>query len=537
MPMTLIFDQPHALRSAEARQQPLAALLALFRAELDIQTALDAGCGVGYFSSFLSTNGLRVTAFDGRRTNVEEASQRHPEVSFCCADIEDTSVLGLGCFDLVACFGLLYHLENPFRAIRHLHSLTRKVLVLESMCVPGESALMRLRDEPRIEDQSLTPVAFYPTENCLVRMCYQAGFEYVYRVNSLPDHEDFKQLPGRKRLRTMLVASKTPLITPMLAYVPEHRDTADPWLDTRQSLGKLLRFAKRLWGEKVHWMRSHWFQFFPRVPLPVRLLNGCWWLARNDAASHAILARTFEQRESRFVLRFLRSGMVVLDVGAHHGYYSLLASKAVGASGKVIAFEPSPREQLFLRRHLDINRCSNVVVEPIAFGSSEREADFYVVEGTETGCNSLRPPNVKQRIDICRAQVLRLDDYVKERRIKHVDFIKLDAEGGELDILRGARRLLEHGPRPVILAEVQDLRTQPWGYKAHEIVSYLESRDFIWYGLTGAGKLETIGDARSLDGNFVAVPREKLGLLPDWGLIETRAHIESQIQVEARCLR
>jgi hypothetical protein len=79
-------------------------------------------------------------------------------------------ILQLGWFDLVLCFGLLYHLENPLRAIRHLRGLTEKCLLLESMCLPEEKPSMLLREEPRQEDQSLTDVACYPSEGSLVKM-------------------------------------------------------------------------------------------------------------------------------------------------------------------------------------------------------------------------------------------------------------------------------------------------------------------------------------------------------------------------------
>jgi len=63
-----------------------------------------------------------------------------------------------------------------------------------------------------------------------------------------------------------------------------------------------------------------------------------------------------------------------------------------------------------------------------------------------------------------------LDDVLWRLQVNAVDFIKLDAEGAELGVLQGARELLRGASRPVILAEVQDLRTQPWGYRARDIV-------------------------------------------------------------------
>jgi FkbM family methyltransferase len=502
-----VFDQSHAIKAVEARLEPLRELLPFLKRELGLQTALDAGCGIGYFSDFLLHQGLRVFAFDGRQGNVEEASKRHPEIAFCTADVEDSSVLKLGTFDLVLCFGLLYHLENPFRAIRHLHALTKGPLLLESVCVPSDSPVLQLRDEPVLEDQSLTEVAFYPSEPCLIRMCYRVGFGHVYRINALPDHPDFKSSFDRRQMRTMLVASKLPLNFPTLSYVAEPRDAIDPW-GKHKLLARAVHFLRKPLREKLRSVRFCWLRL-SRIPLPIRLSFGAWWLPRNDACGNAILAGSFENGECRFVEKLLRPGMVVLDVGAHHGYYTLMASKKVGSAGRVISFEPSPRERDFLLQHLRFNRCENVVVESAALGCRPGDAEFFVVDGTQTGCNSLRPPVVAEPVTTHRVAVTTWDQYVGRESVTRVDFVKLDAEGGELDVLRGAEGMLKQTYRPLIMAEVQDIRTRPWGYDAQEIIRFLEERDFLWYRILPGGNLELMPQVNIYDGNYVAVPSER----------------------------
>jgi len=94
----------------------------------------------------------------------------------------------------------------------------------------------------------------------------------------------------------------------------------------------------------------------------------------NDVCSDAIFTDSFEKAEIHFVENFLKEGMTVLDIGAHHGFYTILASKKVGPSGRVIAFEPSPRERRRLLLHLKLNQCSNVKVEPSYVHSLSEEA-------------------------------------------------------------------------------------------------------------------------------------------------------------------
>jgi FkbM family methyltransferase len=252
-------------------------------------------------------------------------------------------------------------------------------------------------------------------------------------------------------------------------------------------------------------------RIFPEMPIPLRLPCGAWWLAERSALDHELIYNGFEMAEARLVERLLRSGMTVLDVGAHHGLYTLPASKQVGRRGRVIAFEPSPRERKRLLTHLRLNRCSNVCVEPYALGDSAGEADLFLVEGLHDWCNSLRPPVIEDRTCTVRVEVRRLDDALETLGISQVDFIKLDVEGAELSVLRGAARLLQGESRPAILAEVQDLRTWPWGYRAEEIIKFLVLADYRWFGLYEEGGLERVANnLAAYDANLVALPTERV---------------------------
>jgi FkbM family methyltransferase len=276
-----------------------------------------------------------------------------------------------------------------------------------------------------------------------------------------------------------------------------------------ERLHRAWRFLQKPWPEKRKSLYIRWARMFKGMPAPFRLPFGAYWLARNDNLGEPLLSSNFETAELAFVERFLQPGMTVLDLGAHHGLYTLLASKQVGKEGKVISFEPSPRERKALRLHLTLNRCRNVSVQEVALGSKETEAELHVVEDWAAGCNSLRPPVVAARTSAIRVRVARLDDVLSSQGIDRVHFIKLDVEGAELEVLEGAARLLERRPRPVILAEVQDIRTQPWGYPAREIINDLANRGFRWFRLSEDGSLESLNvTAETFDGNFVAWPEE-----------------------------
>jgi FkbM family methyltransferase len=206
--------------------------------------------------------------------------------------------------------------------------------------------------------------------------------------------------------------------------------------------------------------------------------------------------------------------MTVLDIGAHHGLYSLAASQSVHARGHVYSFEPSPRERRLLERNLRCNLCRNVSVHGKALGASRGRATLFLVEGVLDGCNSLRPPSGCSETRPVEVEVSTLDEFMQENGISVVEFIKMDVEGAELSVLQGAVRLLSSPVRPWILAEIADLRTQPWGYPAREILEHLEQKGFHWFEPIGQGGLRPADRTlASYNHNLVAVPSERMSTI------------------------
>ncbi len=503
------FDRQHYQELIGARADTIKSVLSRIKDLFSLKTAVDAGAGVGFFSQTLHECGLDVCGFDGRTENVSEARKRYPHIPFEQGDIQDPSILVLGKFDLTLCFGLLYHLENPLLAIRHLRALTRKCLLLESMCIPGTLPSMLLREEPKEGDQSLSDVAYYPSEGSLVKMLYRAGFGYVYRLLLLPDHDDFRETSEHRRKRTVLFASVAPTDLFGFRLCVEAHETDDPW-SKRAVTGRLDRFMSLPTGRKYAALAHRARRAFPRMPIPWRLPFGAWWLAQDGELDHKLLYERFEAAELTFVANILQPGMTVLDIGAHHGLYSLLCSKCVGRNGLVIAFEASPRECGRLARHVGLNRCANVHIEPCAVGSEHDFADLFVVDGACDWGNSLRAPVVKEPTYKVRVEVRAVDDVLLGLGISKVDFVKLDVEGAELSVLQGATRLLRAHSRPAILVEVQELRTQPWGYPSRAIVDFLTDLNFRWFSVAGDGALQPVSNLLdSYDANLVALPSER----------------------------
>jgi SAM-dependent methyltransferase len=245
MKQMLPFDKEHYTKINQARLNFLEQWLPRLITAHGLKNVLDVGCGVGSFSQYLVSLGLQVKALDARSENISVAQKRHPDIKFFVEDIENPTVKKLGSFDLTFCFGLLYHLENPFLAVRNLQALTEKVLLIESMVTPASFPSARLVDERINEDQSMNYIAFIPSELGLIKMLYSSGFRYVYLSKMLPYHEDFRECAELHQKRTVIVASKFALEVPFLQRVDEPA-TIDPWIKTLGSqLNRVRRFLTK----------------------------------------------------------------------------------------------------------------------------------------------------------------------------------------------------------------------------------------------------------------------------------------------------
>lgn len=164
----------------------------------------------------------------------------------------------------------------------------------------------------------------------------------------------------------------------------------------------------------------------------------------------------FEAPETDLVTRILRPGDTCVDAGCHVGYYTCLLARLVGPTGRVYAFDANPESCLHTSRNLTANLLGNVEVIQAALGDERGSATFYVSTDDQTGLSSLAPiPRHKEAIVVPQ---LRLQDFLKERRISRVRLLKLDVEGAEELVLKGLARFLTDGRIDFILMECYDER-------------------------------------------------------------------------------
>jgi FkbM family methyltransferase len=179
----------------------------------------------------------------------------------------------------------------------------------------------------------------------------------------------------------------------------------------------------------------------------------------------------------------IADGMTVIDVGAHVGIYSLLASAKVGSCGKVVAIEPSPANARLLKQHLSVNQCRNVEVIEAAVADKQGQIVFkYRPKATDPGsfANSMAYDISGENANV---QVRTLDDICGDLSPA---IIKIDVEGAELLALRGAKQsLVRHRPTVIVAVHPEPMRTL--GTSPNQLMSYMRSLDYR--GRTPSGEV------------------------------------------------
>jgi FkbM family methyltransferase len=164
-----------------------------------------------------------------------------------------------------------------------------------------------------------------------------------------------------------------------------------------------------------------------------------------------------------------KPGFNVVDVGTNIGWTVLNFGRLSGL-GKVVGFEPDPFNYDVCKKNLALNQLSNIELLPVGLGDKESEALLEVRTPGNRGGNRVSLTNTKNSVSI---QIKTLDSVSAVTTLSKVDLIKLDVEGYELNVLRGARNLLlKH--KPVLFIEVDDHNLKDQGDSAEALILFLE---------------------------------------------------------------
>jgi FkbM family methyltransferase len=198
---------------------------------------------------------------------------------------------------------------------------------------------------------------------------------------------------------------------------------------------------------------------------------------------------------------YLSEGSIFVDVGANLGIYTVAAARRVGESGRVISFEPASNTFSILQRNITLNHLNNVIATQLALADKEGTRSlFYHVDASR---HSLAE---NESIGFETITTIGLDTFLSRNQIVRVNLMKIDVEGAEELVLRGAVEVLEKS-RPVIVFEINSLLSLRLGLKPDGALTLLSRLGYSFYKIDRFGKLRAVVPDLSRVDNIVAIHR------------------------------
>lgn len=214
------------------------------------------------------------------------------------------------------------------------------------------------------------------------------------------------------------------------------------------------------------------------IPIIQGQLRGKKWIV--GSGEHGYWLGSYEMNKRLAFEKMIQPGYVVYDIGANVGYFTLLAAVLTGEKGQVYAFEPLPRNVEFLKKHISLNNLSNVEVIQAAVSDRSGEALFEFGASTAMG-------HLSETGDL-RIKLVSLDRMIANGDLITPNVIKIDVEGAEYDVLRGAKNLIETS-HPILFLDthqrdvhqntLQFLRDHKYQIKVIDGKSLQESKELM----------------------------------------------------------
>ena len=192
----------------------------------------------------------------------------------------------------------------------------------------------------------------------------------------------------------------------------------------------------------------------------------------------------FEPYTTEVIKQNISNGDLVMDIGANIGYFTLIMAKGIKENGKVFSFEPEPKNFELLKKNVETNNYSNVILEKKAIGNKTGTTKLYLADRKNNIFSSgmhriFRSDLVSQIPDPISINIIKLDDYLQDLKfIKKIRLIKIDVEGAEFDVLKGMNKILDENKEIEIVMEFSSENLEDYGSNAYDVVNFLMNKGF-----------------------------------------------------------
>lgn len=241
----------------------------------------------------------------------------------------------------------------------------------------------------------------------------------------------------------------------------------------------------------IHWLMTHTL-----IPL-LETLTGFHTMPDDPFWFRLeLLIKRHEAETTQHFRRLIQPGMTILDVGAHVGYYSRIASRLTGEKGQVVCFEPHPKNRGYLENNTA--GAANVQIFPVAAAEVEGTAELYdylmmSASGSLHYDESLRDVQRQQltesdyspriaaghQVEKFIVRTAPIDDCLAERGINAVDLVKMDIEGAELGALRGMKRTIAQSPGLSLIMEFNPMGLRAFGHEPEAVIDEIMHMGFV----------------------------------------------------------
>lgn len=199
-----------------------------------------------------------------------------------------------------------------------------------------------------------------------------------------------------------------------------------------------------------------------------------------------LLSGKWEEFEAELFEKSIKSGDTVIDIGAHIGYYTLIAAKKVGPKGKVYAFEPLPKNFQLLKRNIEINGYKNVVLINKAVSDKNSKSKLFLSNENNFGDQRIYDP--KENRKSVSIHTVTLDSFFRNRN-KKINVIKMDIQGSETKALTGASEVLIKNKSMRILTEFWPRGLHQSGSSGRNYLELLKKNGFKIYEINSLTKI------------------------------------------------
>ena len=215
----------------------------------------------------------------------------------------------------------------------------------------------------------------------------------------------------------------------------------------------------------------------------------------------------FSEPARQRLYSLIQKGDVVFDIGANIGEVALNAAEKVGAKGNVVAFEPFPTNFDALQKNAQLNDLPNLTIVNKAVGAEKAILKMIVADDANAGMNRITDGSDGDD-DAAEVEVVTLDDFIDPSVFSKIDLIKIDVEGFEMHVLRGAVSTLTSF-RPKLFVELIDTYLQRQGSSTKEVLQLLESFGYeLSFAETGE-PIRSDSDFTNSQFDVVAFPRAR----------------------------